>query len=145
MKIVLQRCTAASVTVEGQVTGAIQLGCTVFLGVAQGDTMAEASKLANKVAALRIFNDATGRMNLGLGDVGGAVLLISNFTLCGDVRKGNRPSFTGAAAPGCAKPLFEAFATLLREKGLPVECGVFGADMQVRVENDGPVTLLLEA
>jgi len=145
MKAVVQRCLSARVEVESQVVGSIGQGFTVFLGVAQGDDTACAVKLAAKIAALRIFSDAEGRFNLSLRDVQGSALVISNFTLCGDARKGNRPSFTGAASPSEANHLYESFAKLLSEQGVPVARGVFGADMRVHVENDGPVTLILEA
>ena len=131
--------------VDGEVIGEIGPGLTVFLGVAVEDTEAQAVKLAAKIAGLRIFSDASGKFNHALPEVGGSVLLISNFTLCGDARKGNRPSFTGAARPEAANALYEAFAKLLRGLEVPVRMGQFGADMRVFVENDGPVNLLLEA
>lgn len=145
MKAVVQRCLSARVEVENQVVGSIGQGLTVFVGVAQGDGLEAAVKLAAKIAALRIFCDAEGRFNLSLKDVCGSALVISNFTLCGDARKGNRPSFTAAAPPAEANQLYESFAKLLSEQGVPVARGVFGADMRVYVENDGPVTLILEA
>lgn len=145
MKAVVQRCRSARVEVEGQVVGEIEQGLTVFLGVAQGDGPAQVEKLAAKVAALRIFSDEGGKFNHSVQDVAGGVLVISNFTLCGDARKGNRPNFMAAAAPDLARELYEAFATLIEQRGLRTGRGVFGADMRVFVENDGPVTILLEA
>ncbi len=144
MKIVLQRCLSARVEVEGEIVGQIGQGFATFVGVAREDTAAQVAKAAQKIAGLRVFSDAGGKFNLGLHDVGGAVLLISNFTLCGDARKGNRPSFMGAALPEPARELFDSLATLLRAQGVAVESGVFGADMRVHVENDGPVTLILD-
>lgn len=145
MKAVVQRCRSARVEVETQVTGQIDQGLVVFLGVAEGDTVAQVEKLAAKVAALRIFSDEAGKFNYSVQDISGGVLVISNFTLCGDTRKGNRPNFMAAAAPDLARDLYEAFATLIDHRGLRTGRGVFGADMRVFVENDGPVTILLEA
>ncbi len=130
--------------IVGQIVGQIEAGFAVFVGVAAGDDEAIAAKLAQKIAGLRVFNDENGKFNLSLREIGGKVLLISNFTLLGDARKGNRPSFMSAAPPGDANRLLQSFATLLRAAGVPVETGIFGADMRVFVENDGPVTLLLE-
>lgn len=145
MKLLVQRCAHAQVLVEGQTIGQISHGLSLFLGIEAGDTEESAKKLATKVASLRIFSNAQGRFDLSIREVGGAVLLISNFTLCGDARKGARPNFSGAARPEEAQVLVECFATLLREHGLEVATGRFGADMQVLVENDGPVCLLLES
>jgi len=145
MKLLIQRCARAQVLVEGEVIGKISHGLALFLGIAEGDDTEAARKLAVKVAALRIFSNAEGRFDLSVRDVGGAVLLISNFTLCADARKGTRPSFSSAARPEEAQVLVESFATLLREQGLEVASGRFGADMQVLVENDGPVCLMLES
>ena len=145
MKAVIQRCLGARVEVEGRAVGKIENGLTIFLGVAEGDDEGCAAKLAAKIAALRIFSDADGRFNLSVKDVGGSALVVSNFTLCGDVRKGTRPSFTAAAAPDEANRLYERFVTLLREQQLDVETGQFAAAMRVFVENDGPVTMILEA
>ncbi len=145
MKLLIQRCLRAQVLVDHETIGQIQRGLAVFIGVASGDTPEVARKLAAKVAALRIFSNHEGRFDLCLEQVGGSVLLVSNFTLCGDARKGTRPSFSGAARPEEAQVLVESFATLLREQGLEVATGRFGADMQVLVENDGPVCLLLES
>jgi D-tyrosyl-tRNA(Tyr) deacylase len=145
MKAVIQRCRAARVEVENEVIGQIEFGLTIFLGIGEGDTEAGASRLAQKIAGLRIFNNAEGRFDRSVRDVGGSVLVISNFTLYGDARKGTRPNFTGAAAPEIARQLYERFVTLLSESGIPVATGQFAAMMQVTVENDGPVTLILES
>lgn len=144
MRIVLQRVREASVTIDGRVTGAIGTGFLLLVGVAPGDTAAEVAWMAEKVAGLRLFADADGKMNLDLAAVGGALLVVSQFTLYGDASKGRRPSFIGAARPEEAIPLYEAFLAALRATGLPVASGEFGADMQVALVNDGPVTLLLE-
>lgn len=144
MRAVVQRVSEASVVVNGEVKGCVGKGFLVFLGVGMGDSHDDARYLADKVASLRLFEDEQGKMNLSLGDVGGEVLAISQFTLYGDTRKGRRPSFTRAAPPGEAKPLYEAFVDALRALGTPVSTGVFGAHMQVHLENDGPVTLLLD-
>jgi D-tyrosyl-tRNA(Tyr) deacylase len=145
MKLLIQRCQTAQVLVDGEVIGAISHGLTLFLGVAEGDTLEAAKKLAAKVASLRIFSNDAGKFDLSIREVGGAILLISNFTLCGDARKGARPNFSAAARPEAAQVLVDSFATLLREQGLEVATGRFGADMKVSVENDGPVSLVLEA
>lgn len=144
MRIVLQRVREASVTIHGRVTGAIGTGFLLLVGIAPGDTAAEVAWMAEKVAGLRLFADADGKMNLDLAAVGGALLVVSQFTLYGDASKGRRPSFIGAARPEEAIPLYEAFLAALRATGLPVASGEFGADMQVALVNDGPVTLLLE-
>lgn len=144
MRIVLQRVLEASVTIGDRVAGAIGPGFLLLLGVAPGDTIAEAAWLAEKVAGLRLFPDADGKMNLDLAAVGGAVLVVSQFTLYGDASRGRRPSFIGAARPEEAIPLYEQFVQLLREAGFPVATGEFGAEMRVALVNDGPVTLLLE-
>ncbi len=144
MKAVLQRVTRASVEVEGVVVGEIATGFCVFVGVAGDDTRQNAEKMAGKIAGMRVFSDDEGKFNLDLKDVGGSVLLVSNFTLFGDARKGNRPYFGAAARPELAQELFELLATLLRVEGLEVRTGVFGADMRVQLENEGPVTLFLE-
>lgn len=140
----MQRVSRASVTVEGAIAGEIGRGYLVLLGVTQADTAAEAEWLAQKVAGLRLFEDGEGKMNLALSDVGGAVLVVSQFTLYGDARKGRRPSFTDAAAPKQAEPLVDHFVETLRATGIPAATGVFGAHMDVALVNDGPVTLLLE-
>jgi D-aminoacyl-tRNA deacylase len=145
MRAVIQRVARAEVRVDGQVVGAVGKGLLVLLGVAQGDGEEAARFLADKVAALRIFEDAAGKMNLSLAEVAGGLLVVSQFTLLGDLRKGNRPSFTGAAPPDRANALYERFCATLREKGLPVATGVFRAHMQVELVNDGPVTLMLDS
>jgi D-aminoacyl-tRNA deacylase len=143
MRAVIQRCQRAQVEVESQIAGAIGRGLAVFLGVATGDDEACAARLAQKVAALRIFDDEQGKFALSLRDVGGAALVIPNFTICGDARKGTRPNFGDAAAPEPARRLYERFVTLLSSQGVPVQTGVFAASMKVTVENDGPVTIVV--
>jgi D-tyrosyl-tRNA(Tyr) deacylase len=145
MKALIQRVSSASVTVEGNCVAEINTGLLILLGVTESDTLKEASWLASKVVNMRIFNDAEGKMNLSLLDVGGDVLAVSQFTLYADARKGNRPSYTQAARPEKAKPLYEAFVVELEKLlGKPVPTGVFGADMKVSLVNDGPVTIMLE-
>ena len=144
MKVVLQRVKRASVTVAGEEISSIGAGLLLLVGVARGDGEAEARWLADKVAGLRVFNDEAGKMNLSVEDVGGEILAVSQFTLLGDTRKGRRPSFIGAADPPEAEPLFERFCSMLRERGLVVGTGRFGAKMDVALVNDGPVTILLE-
>lgn len=144
MRAVLQRVTAARVVVDGATVGEVARGWLALVGVAPTDTPAAAAWLADKVANLRCFEDADGKMNLSVQDVGGAVLAVSNFTLYADASKGRRPSFVGAARPEQAEPLYEAFVNGLKALGVPVACGVFGADMQVELTNDGPVTLILD-
>lgn len=145
MRALLQRVTTASVTVDGQIVGAIGRGFLVLLGITHADGEAEAVRLARKVAGLRLFDDDSGKFNRSLQDVGGAVLVVSQFTLYGDARKGRRPSFTDAARPEQAEPLCERFVQALRDEGVPVETGVFGAAMAVALVNDGPVTLWLDS
>ncbi len=140
----MQRVTRASVTVAGVVSGAIERGFLALVGVAVDDGEGDATALAQKVAGLRIFDDENGAMNLSLADTGGAVLLVSQFTLLGDVRKGRRPSFITAARGEAAQRLFELVAATLRAGGLQVETGVFGAEMAVELVNDGPVTILID-
>jgi D-tyrosyl-tRNA(Tyr) deacylase len=135
----------ASVEVEGRIVGQIGVGWLVLLGVAKGDVDEDADKLAEKVVGLRAFNDEGGKMNLAVGDVGGAVLVVSQFTLLGDCRGGRRPSFTEAADPVEAERLYRRFAEKVRSLGLSVETGIFRADMKVELLNDGPVTLLLDS
>lgn len=144
MRALIQRVSRASVTSEGEELGHIGRGYVVLLGVGHTDTEAEARHLAQKIAELRLFADAAGKTNLSLEDIQGAVLVVSQFTLYADARKGRRPSFTDAAAPDKAIPLYELFVALLRERGFQVETGRFGADMQVEIHNDGPVTIWLE-
>ncbi len=131
-------------TVDGRVVGQIGRGFVVLLGITHSDGPAEAEWVAAKVAGLRVFDDEAGKMNRSLSDVGGELLVVSQFTLYGDARKGRRPSFTDAAAPHQAEPLVDAFVGLLREAGFTVATGVFGAHMDVEIHNDGPVTLLIE-
>ena len=145
MKVVLQRTKKASVTVEGQVTGAIDFGYMLLVGIAPTDTEESIDYVAKKVAELRLFEDENGKMNHSILDVGGAILSVSQFTLYADTRKGRRPSFTDAAHPDLAKPLWEAFNEKLKSYGLHVETGVFGAMMDVALVNDGPVTIVLES
>ena len=144
MRVVLQRVARASVSIEGRVAGAIERGFCLLVGFTHRDTDAEVRWMAEKILGLRLFSDAAGKMNLGLGEVAGAVLVISQFTLYGDAAKGRRPSFIDAARPEVAIPLYEGFLAALRGLGLKVECGEFGADMLVEIHNDGPVTLVLE-
>jgi D-tyrosyl-tRNA(Tyr) deacylase len=144
MRVVLQRVSRASVTINGRVAGAIDRGFCLLVGYTHTDTGAEADWMADKVMGLRLFSDAEGKMNLGLDEVGGALLVVSQFTVYGDAAKGRRPSFIDAARPEVAIPLYERFVAALRAKGLRVETGEFGADMQVELVNDGPVTLILE-
>ncbi len=144
MRVLLQRVTYGRVTVNGETTGEIDRGFVLLVGITHSDTQKEADWLANKVAGLRVYEDADGKMNLSLADVGGEILAVSQFTLYGDARKGRRPSFTDAARPETAEPLFNYFCDQLRQKGFHVETGIFGAMMQVVIHNDGPVTLMLE-
>ncbi len=144
MRAVLQRVRRAKVTVGDEITGEVVAGWLVLLGVAPGDTLADVDWLADKVANLRAFADDAGKMNRSVQDIGGGVLVVSQFTLYGDCQKGRRPSFTGAAAPAIAEPLYEAFVATLRAHGVPVATGRFAADMQVELVNDGPVTFVLE-
>ncbi len=144
MRIVVQRCKQAKVSVEGSVTGSIEQGLMLLVGVTHEDTEKEASYLAEKVAGLRIFEDDQGKMNLSVQDIGGHILSVSQFTLYGDCSKGKRPSFISAARPETAEPLYDRFNEILREKGLTVQTGKFGADMDVELTNWGPVTLILE-
>ena len=145
MRAVVQRVSRACVRVDGKVVGEVGRGLLVLLGVARGDGEDDARLLADRIAALRIFEDEGGKMNLAVADVAGGLLVVSQFTLLGDARKGNRPSFTGAAAPDAANALYERFCALLRERGLPVATGVFRAHMDVELVNDGPVTVLLDS
>ncbi|MGH7562642.1 MAG: D-aminoacyl-tRNA deacylase [Gemmatimonadales bacterium] len=144
MRIVLQRVSRASVTIHGRVAGSIGRGYCVLVGFTHTDTPEVVTWMADKVAGLRIFSDAQERMNLSLGEVEGAVLVVSQFTLYGDTQKGRRPSFVDAARPETAIPLYERFIAELGARGLEVETGEFGAMMDVELVNDGPVTLVLE-
>ena len=144
MRAVVTRVTHASVTIDGTVRGSIGPGFLILLGVAHGDTEAQAVKLADKICGLRIFEDGAGKMNLGLDAVNGQLLVVSQFTLYGNCKHGRRPDFLAAARPETAVPLYEKFIALCREKGLHVETGEFGADMKVDSLNDGPLTLILD-
>ena len=144
MRCVVQRVSRAAVRVDGETVGATGRGFVVLAGFAPADTEADLAWMAEKIAGLRVFGDAEGKMNLALADVGGAVLVVSQFTLYGDASKGRRPSFVGAAPPEQAEALYDRFVALLRERGVPVETGRFRAMMEVELVNDGPVTLLLE-
>ena len=144
MRALVQRVAHARVTVDARVTGEIGTGLLVLLGATHTDGEAEVSWLAAKVAGLRVFADDAGKMNLSLVDKGYAALVVSQFTLYGDVRKGKRPSFVGAAHPSLAEPLYRRFCEVLATKGVPVERGVFAADMKVSLVNDGPVTLIVD-
>ena len=144
MRAVVIRVTHASVTIDGTVRGSIGPGFLILLGVAHGDTEAQAVKLADKICGLRIFEDEAGKMNLGLDAVNGQLLIVSQFTLYGSCKHGRRPDFLAAARPETAVPLYEKFIALCREKGLHVETGEFGADMKVDSLNDGPLTLILD-
>ena len=144
MRAVVQRVSSANVTVDSAIVGAIDRGFLILVGITHTDGEAEAAYLARKIAGLRVFEDDAGKMNLALADVGGSVLVVSQFTLYGDARKGRRPSFVNAARPEQAEPLYQRFCALLREQGLTVELGIFQAEMQVALINDGPVTLWLD-
>ncbi len=144
MRVLLQRAKWGKVSIDGRVVGEIGLGVVLLVGVTHSDTEKEAAYLANKIANLRIFNDENGKMNLSLLEVGGAALVISQFTLYADVRKGRRPAFVEAAPPSIARPLIDRFGEMLQEQGVPVQTGEFGAHMEVSLCNDGPVTIWLE-
>ncbi|WP_028561814.1 D-aminoacyl-tRNA deacylase [Paenibacillus pinihumi] len=145
MRIVVQRSKAASVTVDGEIVGRIDKGLVLLVGITHEDTDADARWLADKIAGLRIFEDGQGKMNLSIADIGGQILSVSQFTLYGDCRKGRRPNFMNAARPELAEPLYETFNGMLREAGLPVATGRFGAMMDVSLTNWGPVTLILDS
>lgn len=145
MRAVIQRVKHASVTIDGKETASIGQGFLVLLGVHETDTEQEAAYVAKKCCGLRIFEDEDGKMNRSVQDVGGEFLVVSNFTLYGDCKKGNRPSFTSAARPETAIPLYEYFVSCVRKAGVPCQMGVFGADMQVELLNDGPVTVMVES
>jgi len=144
MRALLQRVTQAKVTVNHQVVGEIGPGLVVFIGVGHGDSETQAAWMAEKIANLRIFEDEAGKMNRSVREIGGAALVVSQFTLYANSEHGRRPSFIEAALPAVAAPLVETFANLLRQQGLPVQQGIFGADMLVEIHNDGPVTIWLE-
>ena len=144
MRVLLQRVSRASVTVDREHVAEIGRGFVALVGVGHGDTAEVAAKLAARTARLRVFQDDAGLMNLGLADVGGSVLAVSQFTLYADTRKGNRPSFTDAAPPDVGEAVYTAYIDALRAAGVPVKTGIFGAHMRVELVNDGPVTILLE-
>jgi D-tyrosyl-tRNA(Tyr) deacylase len=144
MRALIQRVSEASVTVDGKIIGQIDAGFLVLICAMQGDTEAEATYLANKISKLRIFQDDAGKMNRSVADIGGGVLVVSQFTLAADTRRGNRPGFSNAAAPDEGNRLYQFFAQALRDLGLLVETGQFGADMKVRLLNDGPVTIWMD-
>ena len=144
MRAVVTRVNHAAVAIGGETVGRIGQGFLVLLGVTHDDTEAQAKKLADKICSLRIFEDEAGKMNIGLDQVGGELLIVSQFTLYGSCRHGRRPDFLAAARPETAIPLYEKFVALCREKGFHTETGQFGADMQVTSENDGPLTLILD-
>ncbi len=145
MKAVIQRVTEAAVEVDGEIVGRIGHGLLVLVGVAKGDTPTDVAWMVEKLATLRIFSDAQGKMNRSIADVGGALLVVSQFTLLGDTSKGRRPGFDHAAAPDQARALYERVVVGLKARGLPVETGRFGAVMRVSLVNDGPVTLILDS
>lgn len=144
MRAVLQRVRRGKVTIDGRVAAEIGPGLVILLGVGHNDSEETARALAEKTAALRIFEDDQGKMNLSIRDSGGSAIVVSQFTLYADTRRGRRPSFTDAALPDIARPLVDRFAELLREQGVLTQTGEFGANMLVEIENDGPVTILLE-
>ena len=144
MKAVVQRVTQASVTVDGEIVGKIGKGYLVLFGVGEGDTKADCDRMAAKLIKLRVFEDQNGKTNLSIGDVGGEMLIVSQFTLYADCSHGNRPSFTMAAKPDVANELYEYFCEKISESGINVRKGVFGADMKVELLNDGPFTVILE-
>lgn len=144
MRVVLQRVSRASVEVDNEIVGEIQQGLLALVGIGHGDTEQEVRWMADKTADLRIFPDEAGKMNLSLLDIGGSILVVSQFTLLGDCRKGRRPAFTDAADPEIANQLYQRYATMMSDKGIDVQRGVFAADMKVSLVNDGPVTMLLE-
>ncbi|MGI6202153.1 MAG: D-aminoacyl-tRNA deacylase [Eubacteriales bacterium] len=145
MVAVFQRVTEASVTVDGKVVGECAAGCAILLGVAVGDTEADADKLAAKISKLRVFSDENGKLNKSVIDIGGSALVVPNFTIIADYTRGNRPDWFGAAPPDEANALFERFCSSLAEAGVPAAKGIFGADMLVSIKNDGPVTLVLDS
>lgn len=145
MKVVIQRVRHASCTIDSQITGSIDQGFCVLVGFTQSDTEAVVDKVVKKIVSLRVFSDEEGKMNRSLLDMGGKILSISQFTLYADCKKGNRPGFTRAARPEQAIPLYEYFNQAIASAGIPVETGVFGADMQIELCNDGPVTIVLDS
>lgn len=145
MRTVIQRVKYADVKVDGKVIGSCREGFMILLGIGREDSEADIEVLVNKISKLRVFEDADGKMNLSIQDIKGEILLISQFTLYAQCRKGNRPSFTDAAPPDIAVPLYESFIEGLRQTGIHTECGQFGADMKVELLNDGPVTIVLDS
>ncbi|MDQ0061320.1 D-aminoacyl-tRNA deacylase [Paenibacillus harenae] len=145
MRVVVQRSKEAKVIIDGEIAGAIDFGLVLLVGITHEDTIDDVKRMADKVAGLRIFEDESGKMNHSVADVGGGLLSVSQFTLYGDCRKGRRPNFMAAARPEQAEPLYDAFNAALRERGLTVETGRFGAMMDVELVNSGPVTLILES
>lgn len=145
MKFVIQRVTCAEVSIDGKIVGSIKQGLLILFGACDTDTEEMLPKFADKIVKLRIFADADGKTNLSINDVGGEMLIVSQFTLYADCRKGNRPSFVHAGAPDAANKLYEKFVSLCRERVSKVETGVFGADMKVRLENDGPFTIVIDS
>ena len=145
MKTVIQRVSSSSVTVDNQRIASIQRGFLILLGVESGDTVADLKALTDKIAKLRIFADENDKMNLSIRDIGGEILLVSQFTLCAQTRHGNRPAFVSAMAPSEARPMYEKFGAALENLGIPVQYGEFGAMMDVALHNDGPVTIVMEA
>lgn len=145
MRAVLQRVKRASISIGGMTTAAIGPGLVILLGIKTGDTADEAKWLVDKIVNLRIFEDAAGKMNVSLADTGGEMLIVSQFTLYGDCRKGRRPGFSAAAPPAVAEPLYDRFVELAQASGLPVATGIFQAEMEVELINDGPVTLVVDA
>lgn len=144
MKLVVQRVKNASVTIDGNLFSSINNGYLVLFGVEKNDTREQADWLANKLCVLRAFSDETGKMNLSIKDVAGEMLIVSQFTLCAEIRKGTRPSFDNAMSPNEANEMYEYFMSKVREQDIPVKTGVFGADMKVELLNDGPVTFIME-
>ena len=145
MRVVLQRVSEAKVTVDGEIAGAIGPGLLILLGISRTDTRRDCEYLAGKVTGLRIFMDDNGKMNRSVTDLGGSLLVVSQFTLYGDCRKGRRPGFDAAADPETARQLYEYFVAILRERSIPVETGIFQASMKVSLVNDGPVTLIVDS
>lgn len=145
MKLVIQRVKNASVTIDNELFSSIEQGYLILFGVEKGDTKTQADWLANKVSVLRSFSDENGKMNLSIKDVKGEILIVSQFTLCGDIKKGTRPSFDKAMAPNEANEMYEYFISKVKEQNIPVKTGVFGAHMDVQLLNDGPVTFVVDA
>ncbi|MBI5789204.1 MAG: D-tyrosyl-tRNA(Tyr) deacylase [Candidatus Schekmanbacteria bacterium] len=145
MRAVIQRVSRAQVSVDGEVIGKIGQGLVVLLGVAKGDNAKDAEYLANKIIGLRIFEDVQGKMNCSLGEIGGAVLVVSQFTLLGDCRKGRRPGFDQAASPEEANLLYQEFIAILKKRQIPTACGKFQAHMSIEIHNDGPVTFVVDS